>query len=50
MVFLTKKFFHIYVTLILLKMPLLLELRFERNVFIYKIYSFKDFENVFVSK
>ena len=31
-------------------MLILLELRLERNTIIYKVSSFKDFENVFVSK
>ena len=42
--FLTETF--VLTILILLKMSILLELRFETNVNIYKISSFKDFENV----
>ena len=34
----------------LLKMPILLELRFERNVNIYEVSSFEDFENVMFGK
>ena len=49
--FLLKPLFYIQVILILLKMPILLELRFYRNMNIYKVYSFKDFQDVvFVSK
>ena len=36
----------IYAVLILLKMTILLELHFDRNVDIYKISSFKVFENI----
>ena len=49
-VFQNKEFFltetFVLTILILLKMSILLELRFETNVNIYKISSFKDFENV----
>ena len=31
-------------------MLILLELRLERHVTVYKVSSFKDYENVFVSK
>ena len=48
--FCLKLFFYTYVILILLKISILLEMRFERNVIIYKVSSFKDFEIVFVSK
>ena len=49
--FLLKRFFYICVILILLKMSVFLELRFDRNLMIYKVSSFKDFQNVvFVSK
>ena len=51
MLFLLKPLFYIQVILILLKMPILLELRFYRNMNIYKVHSFKDFQDVvFVSK
>ena len=47
MVFLKRLFLNLcYAILILLKMSILLELRFERNVNIFKVSSFKDFENV----
>ena len=49
--FLLERFFYICVILILLKMSVFLELRFDRNLMIYKVSSFKDFQNVvFVSK
>ena len=49
--FLLKRFFYICVILILLKMSVFLELRFDRNLMIYKVSRFKDFQNVvFVSK
>ena len=34
----------------LLKMSILLELRFERNLNIYEVSSFEDFENVMLGK
>ena len=41
--FLTETFFYICVILILLKMSIFLELRFGRNLNIYKVSSFKVF-------
>ena len=38
--------FHICVILILLKMSIFLELCFGRNLNIYKVFSFNDFQNV----
>ena len=49
--FLLKNLFWSYAILILLKIYLLLEVRFERNVNIYKIFSFKNSESaILVSK
>ena len=42
MVSLTETFFCL--VLILLKMSIFLELRFDRNLNIYKVFSFEDFQ------